>query len=80
MQCGQNPLQIEPSPSPNTSESQFSCRFQELINRCKYAYVRLKHALEKSSCISKIPPGVLKKLRITDSVSLSTLKQTALLL
>ena len=47
MQSGQNPSQIGLSPSQNRSESKFFCRFQEPMNRGKYAYVGLKHASEK---------------------------------
>jgi len=52
------------------------------MNRGKYAYVVVfvKYTLGKSSCSSKIPPVVPKKLRITVSVFLSTLQLTALLL
>ena len=76
------PSQIRLSPSQNVSESQFSCTFQEPMNRGKYTYVGLcvKYALEKSSCVSKIPPVLPQKLRLTVSVFLSTLQPTALLL
>jgi len=48
----------------------------------KHAYVGLwvKYSLGESSCVSKIPPLMPKKLRITVSVFLSTLQLTALLL
>jgi len=57
-------------------------QFQEPMNRGKYAYMGLwvKYALGKSSCVSKIPPVVPKKQRLTVSVFLSTLQLTALLL
>jgi len=52
------------------------------MSRGKYAYVGLcvKFALEKISCVSKIPSMVPKKQRIIVSVFLYTLQQTALLL
>ena len=64
------------------SESQFSCILEEPMKRGKYAYtgVWVKYALGKSSCVSKIPPVVPKKQRITVSVFISTLQLTALLL
>ena len=64
------------------SESQCSCIFQELINRVKYAYLglKVKYALGKSSCVSKITPVPQKNRRITVFVSLPTLQLTALLL
>jgi len=57
-QSGGKPPQILPSTNQNRSESQCSCIFQELMNRGKYAYVglRVKYALGRSSCLSKIPP------------------------
>jgi len=63
------------------SESQFSCILEEPMNRGKYEYtgVWVKYALGKSSCVSKIPPVVPKKQRITVSVFISTLQLTALL-
>jgi len=74
---------IRLSPSQNLSESQYSCIFQELMNRGKYAfmglYVNLKYGLGKSCCVCKIPPVMPKKQTITVSVFLSTLQQTALL-
>ena len=55
------------------SESQFSCIFQELMNRGKYAYMVFsrKICLGKKFCVSKIPLVLPKKLRITVSVFLS---------
>ena len=50
------------------------------MHRDKYAYIGLwvKYALGKSSCVLWISPVATKKQRITVSVFLSTLQQTAL--
>jgi len=79
---GGKPPQIRPSPKQNRSESQFSCIFQEPMNRGKYAYMDswVKHASGKSYCVSKITPVRSKNRRITVSVFLSTLQLTALVL
>jgi len=80
-QSGGRIAQIRPSPNQNRSESQCSWIFQEPTNRGKHAYVGLwvKYALRKSFCVSKIPPGLQKKLKIIVSVFLSTLQLTTLL-
>jgi len=74
--------QIRPPPKQNSSESQWSCIFQEPMNRGKYAYIGLwvKYALGKNSCFSKVTPVLQKNRRITVSVFLSTLQSSALLL
>ena len=45
---------------------------------CMYGFMSTICQSKKISCVSKIPPGQLKNLRITVSVFLSTLQLTAL--
>jgi len=70
------------SSNQNRSESQYSCIFQEPLNRGRYDYKGsfVRDGLRKSCHVSKIPPVQAKNQIIIVSVFLSTLQLTALLL
>jgi len=81
-QSGETPSQIRPSLSQNMSASQYSCIFQEPMNRGKYVYVGIwvKYALGKGFCVSTIPPAVPKNREYPFPCCYSSLQLTVLLL
>ena len=75
---GRKPPHIRPSPKQDRSESQCSCIFQGLTGTNMHMGLRVKYALKKSSCASKITPVRSKNRTRTVSVFLSNFQLTTL--